>query len=338
MGGGGQANKGQATQAAAQQTAASNQDMALSKQNQAYQARLMGMLFGTGAKGSDSGSLTGFMDPKKLDDANLSGAYKSAYNQGTDQLSKDYSNARGSLSQAWANRGMGSNSTPSGFQADQERQMGGNLADSRGAAFSDALGKQHGEALNNFWNANNIASGNAASTGSGALQGSGQSGSSSAQVYGTAGQYHPSAFGSIVGSALGAGGQVGAAAMCVTAGMRILLPGDEWIKAEFLKKGDIVLGIDGRGDEVVEVEETRPQPVCDVATLKRTARVSLSHAFDRSDGGYVCAGSAVREMLNTLDGREDVIAVDMLPDHQVCYFIRVKRSHGYCVEGLWSLE
>lgn len=331
MGGGPKpVNEGATKQSAADAHSASAQDLAISKQNQAYQARLMGMLFGTGAPGSTSGSLTGYMDPSKMNEANLTGAYKSAYNQGTDQLSKDYSNARGSLSQAWANRGMGSNSTPSGFQADQERQMSGQLADSRGAAFSDALGKQHSEAVNNFWNANNIASGNAASTGSTATTAAGGAGNTAAGIFGTAGKQAQTGTSAQTG--------IGEAALCVTAGMRILLPGDEWIKAEFLKKGDMVLGIDGRGDEVVEVEETRPQPVCDVATLKRTARVSLSHAFDRADGGYVCAGSAVREMLNTLDGREDVIAVDMLPDHQVCYFIRVKRSHGYCVEGLWSLE
>lgn len=331
MGGGPKpVNEGATKQSAADAHSASAQDLAISKQNQAYQSRLMGMLFGTGAPGSTSGSLTGYMDPSKMSEANLTGAFKSAYNQGTDQLAKDYSNARGSLSQAWANRGMGSNSTPSGFQADQERQMGGQLADSRGTAFSEALGKQHSEAVNNFWNANNIASGNAASTGSTATTAAGGAGNTAAGIFGTAGRQAQTGTSAQTG--------IGEAALCVTAGMRILLPGDEWIKAEFLKKGDIVLGIDGRGDEVVEVEETRPQPVCDVATLKRTARVSLSHAFDRSDGGYVCAGSAVREMLNTLDGREDVIAVDMLPDHQVCYFIRVKRSHGYCVEGLWSLE
>lgn len=338
MGGGGQANKGQATGAYNSQQAASAQDMALSKQNQAYQQRLMGMLFGTGAKGSTSGSLTPMLDPAKLNDANLSGAYKSAYNQGTDQLAKDYTNARGSLAQSWANRGMGSGSTPSGFQADQERKMGSDVADSRGAAFSDALGKQHSEALNNFWNASNIASGNAASTGSGALQGSGQSGKSSAEIYGTAGQYHPSQFGSIIGSGLQAGGAVGAAAMCITVGMRILLPGGEWSKVEFLKIGDIVLGIDGVGDEVVENEQTAPQLVCDVATLAHTVRVSLTHAFDRADGGYICAGSAHGETLNTTEGRESVIAVDQLPEAQVCYFLRVKRSHGYNVEGFWSLE
>lgn len=336
MGGGGQANSGQASTAAAQQTAASNQDMALSKQNQAYQAKLMGILFGNGAK--DSGALTGMLDPSKLNDANLSGAYKSAYNQGTDQLGKDYSNARGSLAQAWANSGAGSNSTPSGFEADQGRKMGSDLADSRGAAFSGALGAQHGEALNNFWNASNIASGNAASTGQGALAGSGQSGSSSASLYGTAGAYHPSQFGSIVGSALGAGGQVGAAAMCVTAGMKIVLPGGATKNVEELQPGDIVLGIDSVGDTILSIEETPPQPVCDVATLERTVRVSVTHAFERSDGGYVCAGSAKNDTINTIAGREQVIAVEQLPESQVCYHICVKRSHGYNVEGFWSLE
>lgn len=324
-----QVNSGQAGQSATDAHAATTQDLAISKQNQAYQARLMGMLFGSGAKGS-SGSLTGFMDPSKLDEANLTGAYKSAYSQGTDQLAKDYSNARGSLAQSWANRGMGSNSTPSGFQADQERQLGSSLADSRGAAFSDALGKQHGEALNNFWNANNVASGHAATSGTTATTAASGAGNTAAGIFGTAGKQAQTGTSPQTG--------IAEAALCVTAGMRILKPGDEWIQAEFLKPGDILLGIDGRGDEVIEVEQTAPQLVCDVATLERTARVSGTHAFDRADGGYVCAGSALGETLNTLAGREDVIAVEQLPDHQVCYYIRVKRSHGYNVEGFWSLE
>lgn len=331
MGGGPKpVNSGQSKVSAQDAHAASSQDLALSKQNQAYQARLMGMLFGTGAPGSSSGSMTGFMDPKKLDEANLTGAYKSAYNQGTNQLAKDYSNVRGSLAQSWANRGMGSNSTPSGFQADQERQLGSSLADSRGAAFSDALGKQHGESLSNFWNANNIASGNAASTGSTATTAAGGAGNTAAGIFSTAGKQAQTGTSAATG--------ITEAALCVTAGMRVMLPGGEWMKAEFLKAGDIILGIDSVGDTVVEVEETKPQSVCDVATIERTVRVSVTHAFERADGGYVCAGSAKNETVNTITGREQVIGVEQLEESQICYHIRVKRSHGYNVEGFWSLE
>lgn len=337
MGGGGQSNSRQATQAANQQTAASQQDMALSAQNAATQKQMLSKLFGTGSGGNE-GSLGGMLDPAKLNDANLSGAYKSAYNQGTNQLSKDYANQKGSLAQAWANKGMTSGSTPSGFQADQERQLGGAEADSRGQAFTGALGAQHQEALNNFWNAGNIASGQAATAGNNALTGAANSGNSSASIYGTAGAYHPSPFGSALGAGLGAAGTVGAAAMCPTSGMKIMMADRTAKPVEELTKGDALLGIDGAADELVEIELSRPVHVCDVSTAFRTVRVSVTHTFERADGGWVCAGSAKDDVVETLTGAEKITAVECLDEPQVCYYIRTKRSHGYVVEGYYSFE
>jgi hypothetical protein len=210
MGGGGQANSGQASGAYAGQQAASAQDMALSAQNQAFQKQLFTKLFGGGGKG---GTLTAMLDPKSLNVKGLTSPYQTQFNEGSDQIGKDYAAQRGSLAQSFANSGATSSSTPSGFQADQMRKLGSSAADTRGQLFTGLVGQQHADALNNFWNASNIASGNAASAGSGALQGSGQAGSSNASIYGTAGQYHPSQFGSVLGSALGAGGTVGAGAM-----------------------------------------------------------------------------------------------------------------------------
>lgn len=337
MGGGGQANSGQASQAAAQQTAANQQDMALSAQNMAYQKQLMGTLFGTG-QGTNQGSVGAMLDPSKLDSANLTGAYKSAYNQGTNQLSQDYANQKGSLAQGWANAGMGSGSTPSGFQADQQRQLGSSEADSRGQAFSSAIGAQHNEALSNFWNAANVANGQAASTGTGATTGAANSGSSSAAVYGTAGAYHPPAAATIAGSALQAGGTAGAAALCPTSGMRILLHDWSTKPVEELVKGDLVYGMDGLPDELVEVSLSRPVHVCDVSTALRTVRVSVTHTFERSKGGWVCAGSATNDVVKTIGGAESVTTVECLAEQQVCYYIRTKRAHGYVVEGFFSFE
>lgn len=330
MGGGGQANSGQAQGAYNSQQAASAQDMALSKQNQAYQKKLMGLLFGNGT--GDSGSLTGFLDPSKLEDANLTGAYKSAYNQGTNQLGKDYENARGSLAQSWANRGMGSNSTPSGFQADQERKMGSDLADSRGAAFSDALGKQHSEALNNFWNASNVASGNAASTGSGALQGSGQSGSSSAGIYGTAGQYH-------AGQLVPALSSVGSAAMCPATNSQILMHDGSWKRVENLEVGDKLLAIDGTFEEVyVAPKPSKPQPILEFEVAGHACRVSMEHWFVRPGCGYVLAKEMIarRLFVHTLSGVQQVLRCRMI-EPEVCWDLTIGPSHSYCVDGFWSL-
>lgn len=203
--GGGQANAGQASTAAAQQTAASNQDMALSKQNQQRQTQLQNTLFGTGAPGS-TGTLTSMMDPKSLNTGAPTGAYQTAWNNAQGQIGQNYAQQRGQLAQTLANQGMSSNNTPSGFQADQQRKLGSSEADSRGSTYTGIVGQQYSDALNNFWNANNIASGNAATSTSGALTGSGQSGSSSAQLYGTAGQYH-------AGQIVPALGQVASAAV-----------------------------------------------------------------------------------------------------------------------------
>jgi hypothetical protein len=206
--GGGQANSAQAAQAAAQQTAASNQDMAISKQNSDLQRRMVDTLFGSGSPGS-TGSLTGMLDPKSLNTGAPTGAYKTQWNTAQDQIGRDYANERGSIAQQFANMGATSRSTPTGFQADQMNKLARGEADTRGSTYTNLVGQQHQDALNDFWNANNIASGNAASSGSTATNAAGNSGSSSAALYGTAGQYHAP---TTLNSAIGAAGTVGGAA------------------------------------------------------------------------------------------------------------------------------
>lgn len=330
MGGGPKpVNSGQAAASAANANAASKQSLSQATYNQDLQKRMVDTLFGNGGKGS-TGSLTGMLDPSKLNDANLTGAFKSGYNQDTNQLAKDYSNQKGSLAQGWANRGMGSSSTPSGFQADQERKLGSSEADARGATFTSALGAQHGEALSNFWNANNIASGNAANSSTVAATNSGNAGSTAANIFGTAGKQ----------AQTGTSAQTGIveAAACPTTGMKILMADRTWKLVEELEKGDNLFGLDGVADQLIDVELSRPQHVCDVATKFRSVRVSVTHCFERSAGGFAIAGSSKGDAVETLNGSEQIVSVDLLAELQVCYRLSTRRAHGYVVEGMFSLE
>ena len=145
--GGGQANKEQATASFNTSQAASAQDLALSKQNQGYQQQAHDALFGK--PGGTGGSLTGFMDPSSLNKAGLGGNYQTQYNEGTNTLAKNYANQRGSLAQSWANRGATGSGVPSGFQADQERKLGSDQADSQGGLYANLSAQQHSDALNN---------------------------------------------------------------------------------------------------------------------------------------------------------------------------------------------
>src|SRR5690349_21654203 len=114
--GGGQANSGQAATAAAQQTAANNQDMALSKQYGTQEQQIFNKLFGPNASGG--GTLSPFMNPASLNTGAPTGSYKTAWNTAQDQIGKNYANERGSIAQSFANGGASSRSTPNGFMAD----------------------------------------------------------------------------------------------------------------------------------------------------------------------------------------------------------------------------
>lgn len=337
MGGGGQTNSGQATQAAKQQTDASTQDMALSKQNQAQQAQLFSGLFGNGKPGS-TGSLTSMMDPKSLNTGAPTGAYQTAWNNAQNQIGKSYAQQRGSLAQTLANQGMSSNNTPSGFQADQQRQLGSSEADTRGSTYTGITGQQHSDALNNFWNANNIAAGQSANASNSANVGAGNSGSSSASLYGTAGAYHPGTMGNVLGSAIGAGGTVGAAAMCPAEGAKVLMADHSRKAVEKIRKGDMVMGIDRAPDEVLDDPIVMVQHVISILTRDFGTRVSWTHAFMRSAGGYAIAVTSLGEVLDTDAGPRPVLAANPSKEKAPTYHLLLKRSHGFNIDGIWSLE
>ena len=337
MGGGGQANSGQATTAANQQTAANTQDMAISAQNAALQKQLSTSLFGNGSPGS-TGTLSGMMNPANLNQTGLNSNYQTQFNEGKNQIGQSTAQQRGQLAQSFANSGATGSSTPNGFQADQMRQLGSSQADQQGQLYAGLKGQQYSDALSNFWNANNIASGNAASSGNTATGAAGNSGSSSASVYGTAGAYHPPAAATIAGSALQAGGQVGAAAMCPVDGSLILMSDGSLKKVEEIVVGDRVMGMDRRGDEVIEIQPTL-QNVCTIITAHLRTTVSESHTFERWNGGYCFALKAQGENLELQLGDAGmVIEVQPLAEKAMCHHIMLKRSHGYCCDGFWSFE
>ncbi len=332
MGGGGQSNSQQASQAAQQQSAANAQDMAISQQNSALQKRMVDTLFGTGTGSGpgSTGTLSGFLNPANLNQQGLNSNYQTQFNEGKDQLSQSTAQQRGSLAQQFANSGASASSTPNGFMANQMNQLSRNQADAQGQLYSTLKGSQYSDALNNFWNASNIASGNAATAAGTATSSAGNSGSSSAQIYGTAGQYHP-------GQILPAVASVGSAAMCPADGSMILMADNSLKKIEQLLVGDRVLGIDRRGDEVIDIQPTM-RKVCIVFTPHQNVTVSDSHTFERHAGGYSFAMHALGETLDLEGGPQTVVEVRPLAEEKLCRHIMLKRSHGYCCDGFWSLE
>lgn len=327
MGGGAkQVNSGQASAADKATTAATDQSTALSKQYGAQEAQQYGNLFGANGKG---GTLSGMMDPASLTQTGLNPAYKAQFNQGSDQLGQNYANMRGSLAQQFANSGATSSSTPSGFQADQMRKLDSSTADSRGQLFSGLMGQQHSDALTNFWNANNIASGQAASSGQGALSGANSAGANQAALFGTAGKQAQTGTSAATG--------ITEAAVCPADGGLILMADNTVRKIEDVYIGDLILGIDLLPDEVIDIQPTL-QNCCTIITPSRQTIVSDSHTFERHHGGYTFARKSEGEEIAFVGGPERVINVIPLAEKKMCRHIMLKRSHGYCCDGFWSLE
>lgn len=328
MGGGPkQVNSGQAQAADAATTAATKQSTDLSKQYGGQEAQQYQTLFGSGGKG---GTLSGFLDPNSVNQKGLNPAYTTQWNQAQDQIAKNYQQQRGSLAQAFANQGATSGSTPSGFQADQMRKLGNSEADTRGATYTGLAGQQHQEAISNLFNAANIASGQGASAGSTAVQGAGNAANAQAALFGTAGKQAQTGTSAATG--------ITEAAICPAEGSQILMEDGRRISIEHIKRGDKVVGIDGKPDEIVEDSIQSVQDVVEVRTAENTTRVSLTHAFQRRAGGYTIAAKCLGEMIETDNGPRTVLEVRRLKEKLACRHIMLKRSHGYNCDGIWSLE
>lgn len=335
--GGGQANSGQAATAAAQQTAANTQDMQISAANAARQQQLTNGLFGTGAAGS-TGTLSGFLNPANLTQTGLSPAYSTQFNQGSNQIGQNYAQQRGALAQSFANSGATGNSTPNGFQADQMRQLGSSAADSRGQLYSGLIGQQHTDALNNFWNASNIASGNAASAGGTATQSAGNSGTSSAQIYQTAGTPTPGALNSAIGAAGAVGGGLASnakLATCPCAGSMILMADGSEKPVELLAPGEVIRGVE---DETCTVESAIPSEETAFAIFTSDGCIvsaSCSHTLITPGGGFVIAFESIGRTIQTKHGFGRIVDLKYLGKRTV-YDILTDGNHSYQAGGIWA--
>lgn len=176
-------------------------------QSTAYAKEAHDMLVGADGK---SGTLSPFLDPSSLNVSAPTGAYKAQYNQDIGQISQQSQQTQGSVARANAARGFGN--APAGFAQDEQRQAAETATSQKGQAFTQLAGQSYQDALSNFWNATNIASGSAATNTNAAISADSAAASNYANLYGNASQPVPSALGGIIGSGLQAGGSVGAAA------------------------------------------------------------------------------------------------------------------------------
>lgn len=140
--------------------------------------------------GFSGGSVSGFLNPSNLQNGGLSGSYLQNYNNSSNTLANDTKNAVGTTEQNLASRGMGK--SPAGFAADEERKAYQDAAATRGNLYTGLATGQHNEALNDYWNANNLLNSNATGAANLSVQGNQAAAGNYASLYGTASQQTPS--------------------------------------------------------------------------------------------------------------------------------------------------
>jgi hypothetical protein len=333
--GGGQTNSAQAAQADTASMAASQASAALSTTQNAEQQQSYNYLFGDPSTPGSTGTLTQFMNPNALNVTTPTGAFGAQYNQATDTLAQNYANQRGSLAQQFANQGFTGSGAPSGFQAEQENQLGQAQANAQGNLFASAVGNQYQTGLTNFWNANNIAAGQSASLAPAADSASAQSGSTANGVYQTAGAATPGA----LNSALGAAGAVGAGAAsntCPARGAQIRTERGD-LKVEDLEKGDKIYQSDRRYFAL----PAKPQKVLsrcmEIFTSRRSSTVSASHCFSMPLGGYTEAADAVGKHLSVYGARAEKVHEAADAGEREVFIMPAVGNNTYLCDGIWSL-
>jgi hypothetical protein len=191
---------------------AQNNDQVLAQnaqKNQQFADNTRQSLFGTYSGGKYSGgSVSDFLDPSKLNQSGLEGTYLNQYNNAANKVATGTKNAVGTTMQDLANRGMGK--APAGFAADQERKAYQDQAGETGDLYAGAAGKQHDDALSNYWNATNMLNSNATNTANLSLQGSQAAAGNYANLYGTASQQKQNGW-AVAGQTVAGMGQAAAA-------------------------------------------------------------------------------------------------------------------------------
>jgi hypothetical protein len=302
-------------------------------QNTAYAKQAHDILFGADGK---SGNLSKFLDPTSLDVSGPTGTYGLQYKQAVGNIAKQSQDVRGSISRYNANRGFGSNA-PAGFTEDQQRRAAEGQVSQQGAAFTDYAGKSYQDALQNFWNASNIATGSGAAATNAAISADSAAANNYANLYGTASQPRPSALGGIIGSGLQAGGAVGAAAMCHCEDSRILMHDGTEKFVQDLRKGMDLRGIDGRACPLLEDPRVVVRQAVKVATLHSSTRVSVEHTFALPLGGYEFAFKSRALNVRFKEEIATVLEVEEIGPQPV-YVLEIGGSHSYRGDGFWALS
>jgi hypothetical protein len=135
-------------------------------------------------------------------------------------------------------------------------------------------------------------------------------------------------------------------AMCPVEGALVLMADSTRKPIETLKKGDLLMGIDHKPDQLLDDPQPSVQEVCEVSASYLKAKVSLTHAFERDAGGYsIAAGSKGDKVLASLEenGRRYTVAVEvddvkLTGARQICFHLFLRRSHGFNADGFWGLE
>lgn len=180
-------------------------------QNTAYAKQAHDLLFGSGTTGSTGGTLSSFLNPNSLNVSAPTGPQALEYKQDVSNIATQGAQNRGAIARGFASRGFGS--MPAGFVADQTRQQLADQSNQQGQAFTNLTGQSYTNALNNFWNATNIASGAGAAATNAGIAADTSAANNYANLYGTASTPVPSTLGALAGGALSAGGQVGEASV-----------------------------------------------------------------------------------------------------------------------------
>lgn len=322
---------------------------AQANQSTAYAKQAHDLLFGAGTgTGSGTGALSGgggtlskFLDPNSLNVSGPTGAYGLQYNKATENIANQGAQNRGAISRNLASRGFGN--MPSGFAADQTRQEMADESNQKGAAFTDLAGKSYADAMNNFWNSTNIASGSGAANTSAAISADSAAANNYANLYGIASTPKPNTAAALLGAGIQGGSQIGAAAACPCEGSMILMMDGTEKKIEDCRKRDQFKGIDGEPCELLNDPQKIDSRCVLIIAREYRSRVSETHSFIRSGGGYtyahesvgevICAGDQVRDM----EGVATVKSSEFIGKLPV-FVLELGGSHSYRCDNLWALS
>lgn len=337
MGGGSkvqQTNTGQATASNAGATSAANQGTALSQQYNTQQQQQYNNLFGANGK---SGAVSPFMDPKALNVSSPTGVY-ALQKTGADQASAaQYAANKSAITSGAQQAGFGPN-TPAGFVQDQQNQNSRNLADARGTNFGTAVTNQYQDALSNYWKAIGTSQAQGTAAQGGALAGNNTAAQTYGNLYGTAGHGNVTQNSNLLGDTLSAAGHVGGAAMlCVCFGTQIRTNDRITARAEMLRLGDKIVGVEGKVAIIAPPEYFEQECVAITTENGLELLCSVSHTMLRPLGGYVRAVESKDVEVLTWNGKERVTDVQPRGTLRVVK-LTLDGSHTFVSNGIWSEE